>query len=29
VLIASPYPFKKAEDVAKRVGLQGCSESFS
>jgi hypothetical protein len=28
-LIATPYPFKKAENVAKQVGLQGCSESFS
>src|SRR5690349_12418600 len=25
---ASPYPFKKAEDIAKRIGLQGCAESF-
>lgn len=28
-LMGTPYVFKKAEDVAKRVGLQGCSESFS
>lgn len=25
---ATPYPFKKAEDIAKKAGMQGCSESF-
>lgn len=28
-LISTPYPFKKAEEVAKKAGMQGCSESFS
>jgi hypothetical protein len=28
-LAATPYPFKKAEDVAAKVGMKGCSESFS
>lgn len=28
-LTGTPYPFKKAEDAAAKVGMQGCSESFS
>lgn len=28
-LAATPYPFKKAEDVAAKVGMKGCAESFS
>jgi hypothetical protein len=28
-LLATPYPFKEPEDVAKAAGLQGCAESFS
>ncbi len=28
-LTASPYPFKKAENVAKGAGMDGCAESFS
>lgn len=25
---ATPYPFKKTEDVASKAGLNGCAESF-
>jgi len=28
-LTGTPYPFKKAEDVAAKVGMKGCAESFS
>jgi hypothetical protein len=28
-LTATPYPFKKAENVAAKVGMKGCAESFS
>jgi hypothetical protein len=28
-LLATPYPFKEPEDVAKTAGLKGCAESFS
>jgi hypothetical protein len=27
-LTATPYPFKKAENVAAKVGMKGCAESF-
>jgi hypothetical protein len=27
-LTATPYPFKKAEDTAAKVGMHGCAESF-
>jgi hypothetical protein len=26
---SSPFPFKKAEDAARRAGMYGCAESFS
>jgi hypothetical protein len=25
---ATPYPFKKAEDIAAKAGMKGCAESF-
>jgi len=28
-LSATPYPFKEAEDVARKAGMNGCAESFS
>ena len=28
-LTKTPYPFKEAEDVARRAGMNGCAESFS
>lgn len=29
VLGSTQFPFKKAEDIARRAGLYGCAESFS
>ena len=28
-LSATPYPFKEAEDTARKAGMNGCAESFS